>query len=70
MAWNKNFIQTYQNICVIVYNINGRATRRKLDDRSHQSYLMGYVATAGVIIYWKPVQPFIIHITHNDWFDE
>ena len=31
---------------------------------------MGYAATKGFIIYWKPDQPFIIHRTHHIWFDE
>ena len=31
---------------------------------------MGYAATTGVIIYWKPDQPFIIHRAHHVWFDE
>ena len=31
---------------------------------------MGYAATTGVILYWKPDQPFIIHRYHHDWFDE
>ena len=31
---------------------------------------MGYAATTGVIIYWKPDQLFIIHRAHNVWFDE
>ena len=31
---------------------------------------MGCAPTTGVIIYWKPDQPFIIHISHNVWFDE
>ena len=31
---------------------------------------MGYIATTGVILYWKPDQPFIIHRAHNVWFDE
>ena len=46
----------------IFYIINGLATRNKLDDRSHWGYFMGCVATTGVILYWKPYQPFIIHI--------
>ena len=55
---------------VRVYIINGRATRKKLDDRSHQSYFIGYAATTGVILYWKPYQPCIIHRAHHVWFDE
>ena len=31
---------------------------------------MLYAATIGVIIYWKPYQPFFIHIYHYVWFDE
>ena len=31
---------------------------------------MGYAATTGVILYWKPYQPFIIHRAHHVWFDE
>ena len=31
---------------------------------------MGYAATTGVILYWKPYQTFIIHRSHNLWFDE
>ena len=31
---------------------------------------MGYVATTGFIIYWKPEQPFFIHREHHFWFDE
>ena len=53
-----------------VYIINGRATRNKLDDRSHRDNFIGYAATTGVIIYWKPDQPFIIHRDHHVWFDE
>ena len=53
-----------------VYIINGRSTRKKLDDRSHRGYFMGYAATTGVILYWKPDQPFIIHRAHHVWFDE
>ena len=53
-----------------VYIINGRATRKKLDDISHRGYLMGYEATTGVIIYWKPDQPFVIHRAHYVCFDE
>ena len=30
---------------------------------------MGYAATIGVILYWKPDQPFIIHRSHNFCFD-
>ena len=31
---------------------------------------MGYAATTGVILYWKPDQPFIVHRAHHVWFDE
>ena len=31
---------------------------------------MGYADTIGVILYWKPDQPFIIHRAHHVWFDE
>ena len=43
--------------------------RKKLDDRSHRAYFMGYADTTGVILYWKPDQPFIIHRAHHVWFD-
>ena len=55
---------------VIFYIINGRATRKNLDYRLHRGYFMGYVATTGVIIYWKPYQPFVIHRDYHVWFDE
>ena len=55
---------------VTVYIINGRATRKNLYDRSHRGYFMGYADTTGVILYWKPDQPFIIHRAHHVWFDE
>ena len=42
-----------------VYIINGRVTRKKLDDRSHRLYLLGHAATTRVIIYCKPDQPFL-----------
>ena len=69
MAWKKTFIQTYQNMGCESLIINGRATRNKLDDRSHRGYFMEYAATTGVILYWKPDQPFIIHRAHHVWFD-
>ena len=50
--------------------MNGRVTKKKLDDRSHQGYIMGYAATIVVILYWKPDQPFIIHRAHHVWFDK
>ena len=31
---------------------------------------MGYEATKGVILYWKPDKPLIIHRSHHVWFDE
>ena len=31
---------------------------------------MRYAATTGVILYWKPDQPFIILRAHQVWFDE
>ena len=31
---------------------------------------MGYAATTGFILYWKPDQPFVIHRAHHVWFDE
>ena len=31
---------------------------------------MGYASTTGVIIYWKPDQPFVVHRAHHIWFDE
>ena len=31
---------------------------------------MGYAATTGVILYWKPDQPFVILRAHHVWFDE
>ena len=52
------------------YIINGCVTRKKLDYRPHRDYFMGYSATTGVIIYWKPEQPFVIHKDHHVWFDE
>ena len=55
---------------VRVYIINGNATRKKLYDISHWGYFMGYEATKGVIIYWKPDKPFIIYRAHHVWFDE
>ena len=44
---------------VIFYIINGRVTRKKLDDISHIGYFMIYASTTGVIIYCNPDQPFI-----------
>ena len=31
---------------------------------------MGYADTTGIILYWKPDQPFVIHRAHHVWFDE
>ena len=55
---------------MIVYIINIRVTRKKLDDRSKLGHFMGYTATIEVIIYWKTDQPFVIHTAHHVWFDE
>ena len=55
---------------VIVPIINGHVTRNKLGDIPHHGYFMGYADTTGVIIYWKPYQPFVIHRSHHVWFDE
>ena len=52
------------------YIINGRVTRKKLDDISHHNYFMGYTATTGVIIYWKLDHNIFIHRDHHVWFDE
>ena len=41
------------------YIINGYVTRKKLNDRSHCAYLMGYADTKIVILYWKPDQYFL-----------
>ena len=63
---------SYKHIKILgvrVYIINGRAKRKKLDDRSHRGYFMGYAATTGVILYWKPDQSFIIRRDHHVWFD-
>ena len=54
---------------VRVYIANGRATKKKLDDRSHRGYFMEYSATTWFILYWKPYQPFVIHIYHHVQFD-
>ena len=53
-----------------VYTTNISVKRKKLDDRSHRGYLMGYAATTGVILYWKLDKPFVIHRAHHFWFDE
>ena len=31
---------------------------------------MVYTSTTGVIFYWKPYQPFVIHIYNHIWFNE
>ena len=31
---------------------------------------MEYVDTTGVILYWKPDQPFVIHRSNHVWYDE
>ena len=31
---------------------------------------MGYAASIGVIVYWKPDQPFVIHIDNHVWYDK
>ena len=53
-----------------VYIINGSATRKKLDYRSHWGYFTGCAATTGVILYWKPDQPCKFYRAHHIWFDE
>ena len=55
---------------MIVYIINRRVTRKDLDDISDRVYFMRYSDTTGVIIYWNPYQPFVIHRAHHAWFDE
>ena len=42
-----------------VYIINGRVTRKKLDDISQRGYFMGYATATGFIVYYKPDQPFV-----------
>ena len=54
---------------VRVWIINGRVTRKNLDDRSHRGYFMGWTSNTGVIFYWKPDQIFI-HRAHHVRFDE
>ena len=41
---------------VRVYIISGRATVKKLYDISHWGYFIGYEATTGVVLFWKPDQ--------------
>ena len=45
---------------MVVYIINGHVTIKKIYDRSHHSYFMGYTDTAGVILYWNPDQNILI----------
>ena len=64
---------SYKHITILgarVYIINGCVTRENIDYRPHHGYLMGYAATTGVILYWNPDQPFVIHRYHHFWFDE
>ena len=70
MAWIKTIIQTHKKRGVRVYIINWRVTVHKFDDISHISYFLIYAATAVVILYWNPDQPFAIHRVHHDLFDE
>ena len=53
MAWIKAIIKNIKIWGVRVYIINGHVTRKKIGDRSHCGYFIGYVATTGVILYWK-----------------
>ena len=41
--------------------MNGRVTRKNIDDVPHRGYFMGYAATTGVILYCKSDQYFVIH---------
>ena len=43
--------------------------KKNIDDISHRGDLMRYVATTGVILYWKPDKPFVINRAHNIWFE-
>ena len=52
------------------YIINGRVIIKNLDDISQRGYFMGYAATTWFILFWKTDYNFVIHISHNDWFDE
>ena len=70
MALNKTFIQTHKILGVRVYIVNGRATGKNIDDRSHIYYFMVYAATTGVIIYWNTEHTFVIHRSHHVLFDE
>ena len=53
-----------------VYIINGRVTRKNLDDRLNRGYSRVYAVTTVVILYWNPDQTFSIRIAHHAWFDE
>ena len=53
-----------------LYIIRGIVTGNNLGDISHCGYFLGCADTTGVIIYWKPYQPFVIHRSHHVWFDE
>ena len=53
-----------------VYIINVCVKINRLHDRSHRGYFMAYAATTGVILYWNPDHPFVIHTSHHVWFDE
>ena len=53
-----------------VYIINGHATRKNINNRSHSGYFMGYGATTEFILNWKSDQNFVIHRSHHIWFDE
>ena len=55
---------------VIISIIDGRVTRKNVDGRSHHGYFIVYASTAVVILYWKPDHPFVMHISHQDYFDE
>ena len=53
-----------------VYIINEHVTRKKLNDRTHYGYFMGYADTTGVILYWNCDHTFSIHRYHNDQFSD
>ena len=55
---------------MIVYIINVCVTRKNIYDRSHRGYFMGCATTTEDIIYWNPDQTFVIHRSHNIWFNE
>ena len=54
---------------VRVYTINELVTRKNIGDIPHWGYFMVYAANTGVILHWKPYQPFFIHTVHHVWFD-